>query len=91
MQRLGFLLRHAASDADDLFGMRRLERLELVQAGQGARLGVVADDARVVKDDVGGLLRPGGTPPLRRHNAGHHFTVVDVHLTAESGDVISDR
>jgi hypothetical protein len=77
----------AAADADDPLRVVLLERLGLVEVGDEALVGLLADRAGVEEDEVG-LVAGGGLAVAERlEHALHALRVVLVHLAAEGGDV----
>jgi hypothetical protein len=80
-------LRPAPADADDDVGPRALDAFGLVQVGDEAAVGRLADRARVEEDQVGLFaLRRLGLAERLEH-ALHALGVVLVHLAPEGGDV----
>ena len=80
-------LRPAAADADDPLRVARLQALRLMQVGDEAAVGLLADRAGVEEDDVG-ILGGGGLGVAERlEHPLHPLGVVLVHLTAERRDV----
>jgi hypothetical protein len=80
-------LRPAAAHADHALGVALLEDLRLVQVRDEARVGLLADRARVEEDQVRVLARGRLRVAERLEHALHALGVVLVHLTAERGDV----
>src|SRR5439155_4779828 len=82
-------LRPAAADADDPLGIAPLERRGLVEVGDEALVGLLADRAGVEEDEV----RVAGVGCLvvaeRLEHALHALGVVLVHLAAERRDVVA--
>ena len=80
-------LRPAAADADEARRVAPLERLGLVQVGDEAVVGLLADRAGVEEDQVrvAALGRLGVAERLE--HALHALRVVLVHLAPEGGDV----
>src|SRR3954469_17677563 len=82
-------LRPAPADADDALGVAALQRGRLVEVGDEALVGLLADRAGVEEDEVGvaGVGRLGVAERLE--HALHALRVVLVHLTAERRDVVA--
>ena len=82
---LAFLLRHAAEHAENL-ALAGLA-LELLQAVEDLLLGLVADAAGVVENQVRRLRRLHLLIAFGHQRADHLFGVVRIHLAAECFDV----
>ena len=82
-------LRPAAADADDPLGILALERPRLVEVGDEALVGLLADRARVEEDQIGVAALRRLAVPERLEHALHPLRVVLVHLAPEGGDVVA--
>ena len=80
-------LRPAAADPDDPLGVLALEDLGLVQMGDEAVVGLLADRAGVEEDELGVFAPARLRVAERLEHALHALGVVLVHLAAEGGDV----
>src|SRR5262249_49084513 len=84
---LAFLLRHAAENGKALPFLAQL--LEIGEAVEDLLLGLIADRAGVIEDEVGVFLARDLPVALGDERAHDLFRVVEVHLATEGLDVES--
>jgi hypothetical protein len=82
---LSLLLRHASQDSENLSfsGFP----LELLQAAEDLLLGLIADAAGVIENQLGGFGRSHLAVSFGQKCANDLLRVVDIHLTPEGLDV----